>query len=239
MNKKLIGLVSVLFAFTLAACGTKEPSKEESKKQPESSQKADPSSEKESKQDPVSSVAPVSSKTETSSKAPSVDYLQVIPHTWADGTPATNADGKEYIPLTDAAAGKVGVKIAITNYTIESGSTATGMGSDGKINPGNDHGAYLTYKIKAPKAGEYQMVLRGKSASNALERTLDDRAFGVTLNGASVATEGDRTPLTETDADFVAAPTVNLTGNEDTFTITASDYRIQFDVTSFIIFAEH
>lgn len=248
--KKVMSVCALMFAFTLAACnGGNDSVKDESKAEPTTSVAA-PSSKAESK---VSSVAPSSkaeskassaapsSKAPVSSADPSADqaFLEVIPHTWTDGTPATNSDGKEYIPLTDAAANKVGVKISIQNFTIESGSTATGLDSSGKINPGNDHGAYLTYKVKAPKAGAYQLVLRGKSASNALERTLDARAFAVTLNGAEVNTYGDRTPLTDTDSDFVGAPTLNLTGNEDAITISASDYRIQFDVAGYIILAEH
>ena len=128
------------------------------------------------------------------------------------------------------------------NYTVEADATeGTELGSDGKIAKGNDHDAILTYKITAPKAGAYQMVMRAKSSTsnNALTKSLDDRYFTVTLNGVAVDIQADRVPLTAEMADFVAAPTINLTGSEDTIKITAPDYRPVFDVESFIIFAEH
>ena len=120
-------------------------------------------------------------------------------------------------------------------------SKITALASDGKIGPGNEHTAILTYKITAPKAGAYQMVMRAKSSTsnNALTKSLADRFFTVKLNGTLVDIQDSRVPLTADMADFVAAPTINLTGNEDTIKITAPDYRPVFDVNSFIIFAEH
>ena len=152
----------------------------------------------------------------------------------------TNSDGKEYFQLTDTGNKVVGVKIAITNYTVESDATSTtALGSDGKIAPVNDHSAILTYKITAPKVGSYQMIMRGKSSSSAVEKTLAERHFTVTLNGQTVDIQNSRTPLTATTADFVAAPTINLTGGEDVIKITCPDYRIVFDVSSYIVFAEY
>ena len=195
-------------------------------------------------EEPAEESAPASTRVRSSRTTTSVDtgpdWTVVVPHTWADGTAATNSDNKEYIPLTDAAAGKVGVKIAITNYTVESDAAdGTELTSEGKINPVNDKSGILTYKIVAPKAGAYQMVLRGKSKSDAVEKTLSERSFTVKLNGTEVDVQGSRAPLGTDQTDFVGAPTINLTGNEDTIKITCCDYRIQFDVSGFIIFAEH
>lgn len=237
-HTKLFGALIALMALGVVACNGGGQSSPESSATPKSSSSAPAPSSSSAPATSSSSAAPSSS----SSAGEVVDYLQILPRTWTEGTPAKNSSDKEYIPLTDAALNKVGVKISIQNFTLDApNTTATGMDGSGKIEPGNDHGAYLRYRIKAPKAGAYQMIMRGKSSTsnNALEKTLNDRAFDVKLNGESVDTQGDRVVLTADQGDFVAVPTINLTGEEDTIDVTASDYRIQFDVAGFIVFAEH
>ena len=161
---------------------------------------------------------------------------------YTDGEPAQNSAGKEYIPLNDAAANKVGVKIAIKNYEVAEGATASSsLSSDGKIGPVNDHDAALAWKIKAPKAGNYQLVMVGKCKTDAADYTLAERAFGVKLNGAEVDVEAsERVAVTPEAAPFVAAPTIALSGpeTEDVIAITCTDYRIQFDTSSFLLFQE-
>ena len=161
---------------------------------------------------------------------------------YTDGEPATNSAGKEYIPLNDATANKVGVKIAIKNYEVAEGATAnSSLSSDGKIGPVNDHEAALAWKIKAPKAGNYQLVMVGKCKTDAADYTLAERAFGVKLNGAEVDVEAsERVAVTPEAAPFVAAPTIALSGpeTEDVIAITCTDYRIQFDTSSFLLFQE-
>ena len=83
------------------------------------------------------------------------------------------------------------------------------------------------------------MIMTGKCSSSGEGKTLSERNFTVKLNGQTVDIQNSRTAVTTTNADFVAAPTINLTGNEDTIKITCSDYRIVFDVNSFIVFAEY
>ena len=165
-----------------------------------------------------------------------------LPRTYTDGEPAQNSAGKEYIPLNDATANKVGVKIAIKNYEVAEGATATSsLSSDGKIGPVNDHEAALAWKIKAPKAGNYQLVMVGKCKADAAEYTLAERAFGVKLNGAEVNVDAEeRIAVTTEAAPFVAAPTIALSGpeTEDVIAITCTDYRIQFDTSSFLLFQE-
>ena len=162
---------------------------------------------------------------------------------YTDGEPAQNSAGKEYIPLNDATANKVGVKIAIKNYEVAEGATASSsLSSDGKIGPVNDHDAALAWKIKAPKAGNYQLVMVGKCKTDAADYTLAERAFGVKLNGAEVDVEAsERVAVTPEAAPFVAAPTIALSGpeTEDVIAITCTDYRIQFDTSSFLLFQEH
>ena len=167
--------------------------------------------------------------------------VQLLVRNWdANPVSKTNSDGKEYFQLTDTGNKVVGAKIAITNYTVESDATSsTALGSDGKIAPVNDKSAILTYKITAPKVGSYQMIMRGKSSSSGAEKTLAERNFTVKLNGQTVDIQNSRIAVTTSNGDFVAAPTLNLTGNEDVIKITCSDYRIVFDTSSYIVFAEY
>ena len=173
--------------------------------------------------------------------APADPLLQPLERTYTEGTPAQNSAGKDYIPLTDATANKVGVKIAITNWEIAEGSPdTTKLGTDGGIEPKNDHTVYLAYKLTAPKAGTYQLVMTGKcSSGDGASKTLDERAFSVKVNGEEVDVVADRNPVTTTSAAFVAAPRVTLRGTEeDIIAVSCSDYRIKFDTASFLLFNE-
>ena len=237
--KILSGLVA-LMALGLTACGGGNESSSVNKKSSAPAASSSKQQEVSSSLNAASQQSSANGAASSASGGETIDWLIPVQRNYVDGTPANNSSSKEYIPLNDATAGKVGVKISIQNFTLDAdGTTATGLDSSGKINPGNDHDAYLRYRIVAPKAGAYQMIMRGKSSSNATEKTLNERAFHVKLNGSEVETEGDRAPLTASDTDFVACPTINLTGAEDIIDITASDYRIQFDVAGFITFAEH
>ena len=164
--------------------------------------------------------------------------VAVLVRNWDNnGVEKTNSDGKTYYQLTDSSSKTVGAKISIKNYTVESDAAeGTKLNDNGKIDPVNEHEAILTYKITAPKAGTYQMIMRGKYSA---EKTLSERNFTITLNGQSVDIRGDRVALTDTTADFVAAPSISLTGNEDTIKISCPDYRIVFDTSSYIVFAEY
>ena len=174
------------------------------------------------------------------SGASSSNEVPVLVRNWdATTTSQTNSDGKQYFVLTDTSNKVMGVKIAITNYTVESGAAdGTALGSDGKIGPVNNTDAKLTYRITAPKIGSYQMIMRGKCSSTATEKTLAERKFTVTLNGQPVDIKNSRIAVSATNGDFVAAPTLDLTGNEDIIQIACPDYRIVFDTSSYIVFAE-
>ena len=167
--------------------------------------------------------------------------IAVLQRNWdATTTEKTNSDGKKFYQLTDTGDKVVGAKIAITNYTVESdAASGTALGSDGKIGPVNEKSAILTYRITAPKVGTYQMIMKGKSSSSGAEKTLADRNFTVKLNGQVVDIKNSRIAVSTTNGEFVAAPTLELTGNEDVIKITCSDYRIVFDTSSYIVFAEY
>ena len=165
------------------------------------------------------------------------DYTLPLSRVWKEGTVATNSSGKQYIPLSEQATGKSGVKIKFADFGSESTATVSG----GKINPQNDETVSLSYKVKAPKAGAYQLVMNGRVSDSGLGMTLSERKFKVTLNGASVDIENTHNDVLTADGDndFVAAPTINLTGNEDTVTIACPNYRIIFTDGSYLTFIEH
>ncbi len=174
---------------------------------------------------------------------PANPLLKPLERNYTEGTPAQNTAGKEYIPLNDAAANKVGVKIAITNWEVPTFTDATAtakLADDGGIEPKNDHNAFIAFRIIAPKAGNYQMVVTGKGSSSGDGKTLNDRAFAVKVNGEDVDVEGDREPINSTShTAFVAAPTIALRGTEeDVIALSCSDYRIKFDLTSYVLFNE-
>ena len=173
---------------------------------------------------------------------PANPLLTPLVRNYTEGDPAQNSAGKDYIPLNDATANKVGVKISIQNWEIAEGAPdTTKLASDGGIEPKNNHEVFIAYKIKAPKAGNYQMVMNGKCSSGDGEsKTLDQRAFMVKLNGTEVNVEADRNPMTTSLADFVAVPTLTLSGpeQEDIIAVSCSDYRIKFGTSSFVLFNE-
>ena len=83
--------------------------------------------------------------------------------------------------------------------------------------------------------------MNGRVSQSGLGMKLSERAFKVTLNGASVDIEDTVTDILTADGDndFVCAPTINLTGNEDTVTIACPNYRIIFTDGSYLTFIEH
>ena len=179
-----------------------------------------------------------SSQQPSSSQPAADDYtLPIGGHVWQESAPQNNSDGKPYIQLSDPSTNKSGVKILFSDF----GSDSTATVSSGKINPVNDTSVYLSYKIKAPKAGAYQLVMNGRVSNSGLGMTLSERAFKVTLNGESVDIENTHSDVLTADGDndFVAAPTINLTGNEDTVTIACPNYRIVFTDGSYLTFIEH
>ena len=165
------------------------------------------------------------------------DFTQVISHVWTVTKTENNSDGKAYEQLSDASKGKVGVRIAIGNISPDSVGS---YDADGKLPSAAD--SPVTYKIKAPKAGVYQMIMNGRVKDNATDYKLSERGITITVNGQAVDIEGaDRTgDLVGTgDNDFVIAPSVTLTGNEDVITVACRYYRIQFNMSSNVVFAEH
>ena len=233
--RKVFGACALLLALTVVGCNNEaEASKSSSK----------PASTQQSTNKPASTATSAAPAT-TTSQAPAEDpLLTPLVRNYTAGDAIKNSSEKDYFQLTDATANKVGVKIAMANWevaTFEGATAEAVLASDGGIEPKNDHNAFIAFKIKAPKAGNYQMVVKGKGSSSGDGKTLDDRAFAVKLNGEDVDVKGDREPINSSDfTEFVAAPTMALRGpeQEDIIALSCSDYRIKFDTASFVIFNE-
>ena len=160
------------------------------------------------------------------------DFTQVISHVWTVTKTENNSDGKPYEQLKDNSKNKVGVRILQSNIS----STSAASFSDGKL-PSN--GDSVTYQIKAPKAGKYQMVMNGRVSDSSYK--LGQRGITITVNGQAVSIDGDSRDggLVGTgDNDFVMCPEVTLTGNEDTITVACKYYRIAFNQSAYLVFAE-
>ena len=154
---------------------------------------------------------------------------------WIEGTPAQNRSGKTYTPLTDRGTGKPGVKIALTD-------SSSGEYNSGKMS--NSSNISVDYEIKAPEGGLYQMIMCGRVSTGSEERTFDQRLITASVNGFSnlANTYGERL---YTDAglnldDYVpfVFAIVYLTGQEDTVSISNPNYRIVFDMDSYVVFAK-
>lgn len=163
---------------------------------------------------------------------------------WTAGTPAANAYGKNYTPLTGAD-GSVGVKIAMTDYDPTSAST---FDSDGKL--GTEATSYVKFAVKAPKAGIYQMILTASCSSSGDDYKFageSSRGFDVLVNDYDDQDNvyGDRL-YTDANLDhnekrqFIFA-LVQLNGpdHEDEIQFRNPYYRMKFDTSVDLIFAEN
>lgn len=161
------------------------------------------------------------------------DFTQVISHVWTVTSKANNSDGKEYEQIKDNTKNKVGVRILTKNIS----STSEASFDDGKL---PKEGGSVTYQIKAPKAGTYQMIMCGRVSDASYK--LGERGIKITVNGQAVSIDGDNRDggLNGTgDNEFVIAPSITLTGNEDTITVACRYYRIAFALDAWVTFAEH
>ena len=163
------------------------------------------------------------------------DFTEVISHVWTVTKTENNSDGKPYEQLQDASKGKAGVRILTKNI---SSTSIASYDADGKLP--KEENQSVTYQIKAPKAGVYQMVMCGRVSDASY--MLGKRGITITVNGATVDIQGDERDggLNGTgDNEFVIAPAVQLTGNEDTITVACRYYRIAFALDAYVTFAEH
>ena len=165
-----------------------------------------------------------------------------VSRNWTAGTPAQNSYGATYTPLNDAAAKKVGVKIALTDYDPDSEGS---IDDNGKLP--TSAGKSVTYNVKAAKAGLYQMIMKGKVSSSGDSYSFagsSSRGIKVSVNGDEEQANvyGDRmyddAGLDHDDFNEFVLAVVILTGGEDSVAFENPYYRIVFDVDSDVVFAE-
>ena len=163
---------------------------------------------------------------------------------WTAGTPAANRYNKNYTPLTGAD-GSVGVKIAMTDYSPASAST---FDTDGKL--GTEADSYVTFNVKAPKAGVYQMILKASCSSSGDDYKFageQSRGFDVKVNGFEDQDNvyGERlytdANLDHTEKRQFIFALVQLNGPtyEDEISFRNPYYRMKFDTSVDLIFAEN
>ena len=165
---------------------------------------------------------------------------------WVAGTAVKNSYGKDYIPLTGGD-GSVGVKIAMTDFDSKSVGS---FDSSGKIQPQNDDTAYVTYKLKAPKAGVYQMIMKASVSDSGDGHPFaggDDRGFDVIVNtytdqdnvyGSRMHTDAGL-DYDEKNAFVFALVQLNGPDYEDEISFCNPYYRLKFDTSDFVVFAEN
>ena len=158
------------------------------------------------------------------------DFNEVLTRSWTKTAEMNNSSGKPFEQLRDIGKNKAGVRVLTKNV------------SEGSFDRDNyiPAGSTVTYKITAPKAGAYQIVMSGRAQDESIK--LSEREIAVTLNGQAVSIDfGNRTGGLNGrgDNEFVICPTINLTGNEDTITIACSANQIAFAQDAWVVFAEH
>ena len=167
---------------------------------------------------------------------------------WVAGTAVKNSYGKDYIPLTGGD-GSVGVKIAMTDFDSKSVGS---FDSSGKIQPQNDDTAYVTYKLKAPKAGIYQMIVKASVSDTGDGHPFgggDDRGFDIKVNtyddqsnvyGSRMHTDAGLGYDDSNKTAFIFG-LVQLNGPdyEDEISFCNPYYRLKFDTSDFVVFAEN
>ena len=241
--RKVFGAFGLLLAMTAVACNGGGSASESSKASSNSS-KASVTSQQTSKSNSSSAAASTTSSQAADPEPAAPTWPDACPavidtSAWTAGTPAANAYGKNYTPLTGAN-GKVGVKIEVMDYDPASIGTIDGNGKL-ETTPGNT----VTWNIKAPKAGIYQMIMKAKVSSSGDSYSFDSRHIYVTVNGweSQANNYGDRmysdAGLDHDNMNAFVVALVNLTGKEDKVTLENPYYRMVIDTTAGVTFAEN
>ena len=238
--RKVFGACALLLALTVVGCNNDKSSAAPSSSKPASSQQSTNKPATTTSAAPASTTSAAPADPEPAAPTWPAECPAVIDTSaWTAGTPAANAYGKNYTPLT-AADGKVGVKIEVMDYDPDSIGT---IGSDGKLEttPGNT----VTWNVKAPKAGIYQMIMKAKVSSSGDSYSFDSRHIYVTVNTweSQANNYGDRmyndAGLDHDNMNAFVVALVNLTGKEDKVTLENPYYRMVIDTTAGVTFAEN
>ena len=152
-----------------------------------------------------------------------VETIAKVAHEWVEGTPANNSDGFAVTPLT-CECGKVGAKMAVASFT---GNTKTD--TDYK----HANGTTVTYKIIAPKAGNYELKI-GAFVANNRTKDLSATPYTVKVGDTDVAvSSGTYEQLgigTSSGKQFVLCPTIALAAGENVIAISqgSGGFRLTF-----------
>ena len=158
------------------------------------------------------------------------DVNEILTRVWTKTADKTNSNGKAFEQIKDNSKNKVGVRIVTKNISAGAFDSDNKIPADGSV----------TYKITAPKAGDYQMIMCGRVSDASYQ--LSQRGISISLNGSPVTIDfGTRNGgLNGTgDNEFVICPTIHLTGQEDTIVVVCKYYRIAFAQDAWVTFAEH
>ena len=162
------------------------------------------------------------------------DVNEILFRVWTRTAERTNKDGKPFEQIKDNSKNKVGVRILTKNISPDS---AAQFDSEYKL---PSDGKSVTYRVTAPKEGDYQMIMCGRVGDET--KKLSERGIAITLNGQAVSIDfGSRDGGLngQGDNEFVICPTIHLTGNEDTIVVACKYYRIAFAQDAWVTFAEH
>ena len=152
-------------------------------------------------------------------------------HNWDEGTTIYNSEGKAVIPLT-CSCGKVGAKMAVSDYSSASFTSTTG--TDGDIQYKFDKNSDNVWKINAPKAGTYEIRVSAKIDASNKNHTLSDSPVTVKVGNisyeVSTATFAELGVGTSKIAEFVLVPEAYFEEGENTITISqgSGGYRLTY-----------
>ena len=150
-----------------------------------------------------------------------------VAHEWVEGTASNNTDGFAVTPLS-CDCGKVGAKMAVDSFT---GNTKT----DSEYKHASN--TTVTYKIIAPKAGNYQLKI-GAYVANNRTKDLSVAPYTVKLGEGDAAVDvavssGTYEELgigTTSAKQFVLCPTITLAAGENVIALSqgGGGYRLTF-----------
>ena len=165
-----------------------------------------------------------------------VTVAPIAEHTWVEGTPENNSDGKSVTPLSCSACGHVGAKMSVNDYSsaqFDSGTAAADSTPD-QIRPKQN--TAISYKLSVARAGNYALSFGMKCPKNGGEK-MSSRGFSVKVNGVAVTvtqwadtvTPDSLGMSTTAVVQVELAPSIPLKADEEnTIEITCAGYRLQY-----------
>ena len=155
-----------------------------------------------------------------------------LAHTWVEGTPAANSDGKNVIPMECSACHAKGAKISVNDYSDGAQFDSDADKAADAIRPKQN--TAISYKISVAAAGNYAISLGMKCNKNG-GTAMSSRGFKVSVGGADATVTNFGTATADsmglnanTVVDVELVPSVALTTDEVTIAITCAGYRLLY-----------